>query len=106
MKQIDRANCPIQRATNIVKDQWSILIIREFFLEGARKFTDLQSHLKLSPNTLSDRLKRLEESGVIDRHLYTQHPPRAEYRLTEKGKALGPVMDALYNWGMNNTPDL
>jgi DNA-binding HxlR family transcriptional regulator len=106
MKKIDRDNCPIHRATNILKDQWSVLVIREFFLEGSRKFSDLQAQLKLSPNTLSDRLKRLEEAGVIDRHLYTQHPPRAEYRLTEKGAALAPVMDALYDWGAANTPDL
>lgn len=106
MKKIDRDNCPIQRATNVLKDQWSVLLIREFFLEGTRRFSDLQGQLKLSPNTLSDRLKRLEQAGVIDRHIYTQHPPRAQYKLTPKGQALAPVMDALYDWGAAHTPDL
>ncbi|MDI3336265.1 helix-turn-helix domain-containing protein [Defluviimonas aestuarii] len=106
MKRVTRQNCPILRATNIVGDQWSLLILREFFLEGKRRFADLQAELGLSPNTLSARLKKLEEAGLLSRHVYTQHPPRAEYALTEKGRAFGPVMNALYDWGIEHTPDV
>lgn len=87
-------------------DQWSILILREFFLEGPRRFQDLQDVLNLSPNTLSSRLKKLESAGIIARHQYSANPPRSDYRLTERGKALAPVMGALRKWGAEYTPDL
>jgi len=106
MKPITRANCPIQRATNVVGDPWSFLILREFFLEGNRRFRDLEDRLGLSPNTLSVRLKKLEQAGLIRREFYSDHPPRARYALTERGRDFGPVMDALYDWGMAHTPDL
>lgn len=99
MSEITRANCPIKRATDIFGDQWSFLILREFFLEGPRRFADLQDQLGLSPNTLSGRLKKLEQAGIVERRLYSDHPPRAEYVLTDKGRTLSPVMDALFDWG-------
>lgn len=57
-------------------------------------------------NTLSARLKKLEEAWMLSCKMYSTHPPRAEYELTEKGRALGAVMDALYDWGMAQTPDI
>lgn len=106
MANPDRKNCPILRATNAMGDQWSILILREFFLEGPRRFQDLQDVLGVSPNTLSARLKKLEAAGIVARRQYSTNPPRAEYRLTEAGQALGPVMRALRSWGEAHTPDL
>lgn len=106
MKNLDRSNCPIVRATNVLRDQWSFLVMREFFLEGPRRFSDLKAMTGASPNTLSDRLKRLEEAGVIERRMYSQHPPRAEYILTQRGEALAPVIGALVEWGLSETPDL
>ena len=106
MKPVSRANCPIHRATNEIGDQWSLLILREFFLEGTRRFRDLEEQLGLSPNTLSTRLKKMEEAGIVIRELYSTHPPRSEYKLTDKGRALSPVMNAIYDWGMAHTPDL
>ncbi|KAJ55722.1 hypothetical protein ACMU_13630 [Actibacterium mucosum KCTC 23349] len=97
--EIDRSNCGIERATGILGDQWAFLILREFFVEGPRKFSDLQDILNISPNTLSARLKKLEEAGVLTREIYSTHPPRAAYRLTEKGAALSPVVLALKSWG-------
>ena len=106
MKNISRTHCPIRRATDILTDQWTFLILREFFLEGKRRrFQDLQHELSLSPNTLSNRLKHLENSGILERRQYSDHPPRAEYVLTEKGESFGPVLEALHDWG-TRYPDL
>ena len=101
----DRANCPIKRTTDILGDQWSFLILREFFLDGPRRFADLQDQLGLSPNTLSGRLKKLEQAGIVERRMYSDHPPRADYALTDKGKTLSPVIHALYQWGTDHAAD-
>jgi len=97
--------CPIARTLDIIGERWTILILRDLLLEGSRKFQDFERSLAgISPNTLSARLKRLEESGVVERRFYEQHPPRAEYLLTAKGRALGPVLKALLDWGRSHTP--
>jgi len=97
--------CPIARTLDIIGERWTILILRDLLIEGPRKFQDFQQSLAgISPNTLSARLKRLEESGVVERRFYEQHPPRAQYLLTAKGRALGPVLKALLDWGRSHTP--
>jgi DNA-binding HxlR family transcriptional regulator len=69
-------------------------------LRGARRFQDFQTSLKgIAPTILSDRLKLMEEHGLVTRHFYSDHPPRAEYALTDKGKELGVVVGALAAWG-------
>ena len=93
--------CPVARTLDVIGERWTILILRDLLLEGPRKFQQLQSSLTgVSPNTLSARLKRLEEHGVIAHRFYEQHPPRAEYLLTDKGRALGPALAALRDWGV------
>ena len=97
--------CPVTRALDVIGDSWTILILRDLFLDGPRKFQDLQESLSgASPNTLSARLKKLEENGIVERRFYAQHPPRAEYALTDKGRELGPVMKALREWGNRQKP--
>jgi len=92
--------CPVTRALDIIGDSWTILILRDLFLDGPRKFQDFQESLAgAGLNTLSARLKKLEERGIVERRFYEQHPPRAEYVLTDKGRELGPVMKALREWG-------
>ena len=92
--------CPIARSLNVIGERWTLLILRDFVLHGPRRFQGLQESLAgISPNTLSARLKTLEDAGVIRRRFYEQHPPRAEYLLTEKGEALRPVTKALKEWG-------
>ena len=72
--------------------------------EGVGKqMLETRVRIGISPNTLSARLKRLEEGGVIERRFYEKHPPRAEDVLTEKGRALGPAMRALQGWGLKHT---
>jgi DNA-binding HxlR family transcriptional regulator len=92
--------CPVARALDVIGEKWSLLILRDLFRKGALRFRALEEGLPgVAPNTLSARLKTLEAQGVISTRLYEAHPPRYEYFLTEKGKALGPVLKALYNWG-------
>ena len=97
-------DCPVARTLDIIGERWSVLILRDLFLNGAGKFQNFESSLSgISPNTLSARLKRLEEGGIIERRFYEEHPPRAEYVLTDKGRQLGPVMKALRAWGGQHT---
>jgi DNA-binding HxlR family transcriptional regulator len=93
-------DCPIARTLDIVGERWSLLVLRDLFKQGPRRFQDFERSLRgIAPNTLSARLKILEEQGIIASKLYERHPPRFEYALTDKGKALGPVLKALYAWG-------
>ena len=81
-----------------------MLILRDLFLQGPRRFQDFQESLEgIAPNTLSSRLKELEASGVVVRKAYSHHPPRLEYHLSEKGRSLRPVLRALRKWGDANT---
>jgi DNA-binding HxlR family transcriptional regulator len=97
-------HCPIARTLDIIGERWTMLILRDLVTDGPRKFQDFERSLSgISPNTLSTRLKRLEDSGVIERRFYEQHPPRAEYMLTDKGLALRPVLKALLDWGLRHT---
>jgi DNA-binding HxlR family transcriptional regulator len=96
--------CPIARALDVVGERWTILILRELLRFGPRKFHEFQRGLPgISANTLSARLKRLEDSGIVERRFYEQHPPRAEYVLTDKGTELRPVLKALFDWGQRHT---
>jgi DNA-binding HxlR family transcriptional regulator len=96
--------CPVGRTLDIIGDRWTILILRDLMLDGPRRFQDLQNSLaRISPNTLSARLKTLEEHGIVERRFYADHPPRAEYVLTARGKDLGPVLRALRAWGEKYT---
>src|SRR5262245_29989278 len=92
--------CPVARALDVIGEKWSLLILRDLFRKGPQRFQELEAGLPgVAPNTLSARLKMLEAQGVVATRLYEHHPPRYEYFLTDKGKALGPVLKALRAWG-------
>lgn len=96
--------CPIARTLEVVGERWTILILRDLVVSGPRKFQDFERSLRgISPNTLSARLKTLEDAGIVERRFYEQHPPRAEYVLTDKGNELRPVLKALLEWGRRHT---
>lgn len=96
--------CPVARSLDILGDRWTLLVVRDL-LRGRTRYSDLLTSLEgISPNLLSDRLKRLEDSDIVERSFYSEHPPRAEYRLTEKGSALGPVIRAMFDWGTTYQP--
>jgi DNA-binding HxlR family transcriptional regulator len=97
-KQYGQA-CAVAKTLEVVGDRWTLLIVRDL-LEGTHRFQDLETSLKgIAPNILSDRLKLMETHGLVSRQFYSDHPPRAEYALTEKGRDLGVVVGALATWG-------
>ncbi len=92
--------CPVARTLDIIGERWTILILRDLFLRGPRKFQDFEQSLaRISPTTLSARLKKLEEHEIVARRFYADHPPRAEYVLTDRGRSLGPLLKMLLEWG-------
>ncbi len=91
-------DCSIARTLDVVGEWWSLLILRDAF-RGTRRFDDFQASLGLARSVLAARLRKLTESGVLERRSYSEHPPRYEYQLTEKGRALFPVITALLEWG-------
>lgn len=96
--------CPIARSLDVVGDRWTILVLRDLG-RGHTRYVDLMRELRgISPNVLSERLKHLEQEGLISSALYSRHPPRAEYRLTEKGEAFKSVLRALTAWGDAHAP--
>jgi DNA-binding HxlR family transcriptional regulator len=82
----------------VVGDRWTLLILREAFL-GTRRFEDFQTHLGVTRHRLADRLRKLVGHDILDRVPYQDRPRRFEYRLTEKGRDLYPVIAALMRWG-------
>jgi len=93
--------CPIAQTLDIIGERWTVLIVRELVF-GRTKFSEFQEALPGVPaRVLSDRLKKLGAGGIVERSVYSEHPLRAEYRLTSKGESLKPVLGALASWGMD-----
>jgi len=99
MPKIYGQRCPVAKTLELVGDRWTLLLVRDL-LGGTRRFQDLEASLPgIAPNILSDRLKLMEEHRLVRRRFYSDHPPRAEYALTDKGRELGTVVGALAAWG-------
>ncbi|ANH68260.1 helix-turn-helix domain-containing protein [Mitsuaria sp. 7] len=90
--------CPVARATDMLGDSWSVLILREVFY-GHHRFDEFATELGIASNTLTRRLAELVERELLKKRLYSDKPPRYEYVLTPKGRDLRPVMLALLTWG-------
>ncbi len=93
--------CPVAQTMEIVGDRWTMLIIRDLFLGKARFGELLKSSPGMPPKLLSSRLKRLEDDRLVERILLDGYPPRAEYRLTERGRSLFPIFREVVNWGLS-----
>src|SRR5262245_4224897 len=93
--------CPIAARLELVGERWSLLIIRELAL-GNRRFSGIVEQTGAPRDRAAARLKALEEAGVVRRIAYQSAPPRFEYHLTESGRELIPVLDALTAWGMEH----
>jgi DNA-binding HxlR family transcriptional regulator len=97
-------DCPVAQTLDILGDRWTLLIVRDLFL-GRTRFAEFQASLRGIPtNLLGDRLKQLEEHGIVTRQFYSEHPPRAEYVLTDQGRSLDPILGAITEWGSRFLP--
>src|SRR5437588_1595052 len=96
---ISNETCPVCRTAEIVCGKWTLLVIRDL-ADGRSRFCELERSLHgISPRTLSLRLRALEEEGIVERQTYPEVPPRVEYALTEKGRALVPLIEDMRAYG-------
>ena len=93
------ASCPVCRTADIVCGKWTLLLVRDL-AEGSARFCELERSLSgISPRTLSLRLRALEEEGIVERRTFAEVPPRVEYALTDKGRALVPIIEDMRSYG-------
>ena len=91
--------CPVETTLTLISDKWKVLILRDL-LSGARRFGELKRSLgAVSQKVLTAQLRQMEDSGLLTREVYPEVPPRVEYRLTDLGRSLKPVLDAMQSWG-------
>jgi DNA-binding HxlR family transcriptional regulator len=95
----EHLGCPVARTAELIGNKWTPLIVRDL-ADGRKRFSELERSLHgISPKTLSERLKRLEEAAAVERTCFAEVPPRVEYALTAKGHALLPVIESMRTFG-------
>ena len=91
--------CPVETTLMLIGNKWQVLIIRDL-LTGTKRFGELKKSIgKVSQKVLTTQLRDMEESGLISRKVYAEVPPKVEYSLTELGKSLQPILNAMLQWG-------
>ncbi len=102
---LGRSGCPIATTLDLVGDKWSLVVVRDM-LNGKKRFGEfLESPEGIPTNILANRLKRMEESGVLSKKPYQERPTRFAYALTERGESLLPILQAMCRWGNTQFPD-
>ena len=96
--EIGEVPCSVARTLSVIGDRWTLLVLRDAFLR-TRRFEDFQRQLGVTRHLLADRLRKLVAAGILEKVRYQEKPARYEYRLTEKGRDLHPVILALLGWG-------
>lgn len=92
--------CPVETTLSLIGNKWQVLILRDLNLYGTMRFKELQRSIgKVSQKVLTSNLRTMEDTGLVHREVYAEVPPRVEYSLTETGKTLKPVLDAMWAWG-------
>ena len=92
-------DCPVETTLTLIGDKWKVLILRDL-LPGTKRFGELRKSIgSVSQKVLTAQLRDMEESGLINRQVYAEVPPRVEYSLTELGQSLKPILDSMQNWG-------
>ena len=95
----DLPACPVETTLTLISDKWKVLILRDL-MPGARRFGELKKSLgSVSQKVLTAQLREMEGSGLLTRTVYPEVPPHVEYTLTELGRSLKPVLDAMQAWG-------
>lgn len=91
--------CPVETTLTLIGDKWKVLILRDL-MDGTKRFGQLRKSIgHVSQKVLTAQLRAMEESGLLIRKVYAEVPPRVEYTLTDLGRSLKPVLDAMQNWG-------
>jgi DNA-binding HxlR family transcriptional regulator len=105
MSAISNSRCPVCRTAEVISGKWTLLVIRDL-AAGSSRFCELERSLEgISPRTLSLRLRALEEQDIVERRTYPEVPPRVEYALTEKGRALVPLIEDMRSYGRRWLPN-
>lgn len=95
----DLPACPVETTLTLIGDKWKVLILRDL-LPGPRRFGELKKSVgSVSQKVLTAQLRDMEESGLVNRKVYAEVPPRVEYSLTGLGQSLKPILDSMQNWG-------
>jgi DNA-binding HxlR family transcriptional regulator len=95
----EASTCAVAATAEIIGAKWTALLVHDLS-EGPRRFSELERSCQgISPRTLAERLRALEADGILQRHSYAETPPRVEYRLTERGESLLPIIDAMREFG-------
>ena len=93
--------CPVETTLLLIGDKWKVLIIRDL-LTGTKRFNELmRSVTGITQKVLTSHLRAMEAAGLVNRTVYPEVPPRVEYSLTDLGKSLKPILDAMWTWGEN-----
>lgn len=92
--------CPVATTVSLIGNKWKLLIIRNL-LSDTQRFTDFLKTIPISKKVLTDNLRALEDDGIIVREVFAEVPPRVEYTLSEIGKSLKPILDAMVDWGID-----
>lgn len=91
--------CPVETTLTLIGDKWKVLILRDL-MTGTKRFGELKKSVgNVSQKVLTSQLRDMEESGLVNRKVYAEVPPRVEYSLTDLGKSLNPILDAMKCWG-------
>ena len=91
--------CPVETTLTLIGDKWKVLILRDL-MPGTKRFGELKRSVgNVSQKVLTAQLRAMEKSGLVNRKVYAEVPPRVEYSLTELGKSLKPILDSLWRWG-------
>jgi DNA-binding HxlR family transcriptional regulator len=105
MTQEQRSNCPIACTLDLIGDRWTMLIIRDMLFFKKQRFEEfLESPEGISTNILASRLKSLEQFGLVEKQPYSNHSRRMNYQLTERGRSLRPLLQAMIDWGLESIP--
>jgi DNA-binding HxlR family transcriptional regulator len=99
-----RSNCAVASTLDIVGDKWSLLVIRDLFAGKSTYGELLATSERMPTNILADRLRRLEEAGIIEKNAYQERPVRFAYTLTPKGRDMGEILIAIVRWGRKHIP--